>query len=122
MIIDCRWQEWNDHIQTSDRFALYKTFKASYIREPYLSINCNRFIKCALTKFRCGVSDIKVHCNRSKNLNIADMDCPLCNSADEDEVHLVLCCPAFDDLRKRFIPLKYNRHLNLFRLGLLLAT
>ena len=50
------------------------------------------------------------------------MNCPLCNSADEDEVHFVLCCPAFDDLRKQFIPLKYYRHPNLFRLGLLLAT
>ncbi len=121
-IIDCRWQEWDDHIQTSDRFALYKTFKTSYIREPYLLINCNRFIKCALTKFRCGVSDIKVHRHRYKNLNIVDMNCPLCNSADEDEVHFVLCCPAFDDLRKQFIPLKYYRYPNLFRLGLLLAT
>ena len=101
-----------------DRFALYKTFKTANIREPYLLISCNRFIKCALTKFRCGVSDIKVHRNRYKKLNIVDMNCPLCNSADEDEVHFVLCCPAFDDLRKQFIPLKYYRHPNPFRLGL----
>ena len=65
-ITDCRWQEWDDQIQISDRFALYKTFKTSDIREPYLFINCNRFIKCALTKFRCGVSDIKVHRDRYK--------------------------------------------------------
>ena len=113
-IIDCRWQEWDGHVQTSDRFALYKTFKTSNIREPYLLINCNRFIKCALTKCRCGVSDIKVHRNRYKKLNIVDMNCPLCNSADKDEVLFVLCCPAFDDLRKQFIPLKYYRHPNLF--------
>ena len=41
---------------------------------------------------------------------------------DGDEVHFVLCCPAFDDLRTQSIPLKYFRHPNLFRLGLLLAT
>ena len=69
-----------DHIQTSDRFASYKTFKTSYIREPYLLIKCNRFIKCALTKFRCGVSDIKVHRHRYKNLNIVDMNCLLYTS------------------------------------------
>ena len=50
------------------------------------------------------------------------MNCPLCKSANEDEVHFVLCCPAFDDLRTQSIPLKYFRHPNLFRLGLLLAT
>ena len=49
------------------------------------------------------------------------MNCPLCNSGDEDEVHFVLCCPAFDDRRKQFILLKYYRHTNLFQLGLLLA-
>ena len=69
--------------------ALYKMFKTSNIREPYLLINCNRFIKCALTKFRCGVSDIAVHRNRYKNVNIVDMNCPLCKSAKEDEVHFV---------------------------------
>ena len=106
-IIDCRWRKWDDHIQTSDRFALCKT---SNIREPYLLINCNRFIKCALKKkIRCGVSDIEVYRNRDKNLNTVHVYCPLCNSADEDEVHFVLCCPAFDDLRKQFIPLKYYR-------------
>ena len=92
------------------------------MREPYLLINCNRFIKCALSKFRCRVSDIEVHRNGHKNLNIVDMNCLLCNSADEDEVHFVLCCPAFDDLRTQSIPLKYFRHPNLFRLGLLIGT
>ena len=75
-----------------------------------------------MTKFRCGVSDIKVHRNRYKKVNIVDMNCPLCNSADEDEVHFVLCCPAFGDLRKQLIPFKYYGHPNLFRQGLLLAT
>ena len=42
------------------------------------------------------------------------MNCPLCNSGDEDEVHFVLCCPAFDDPRKEFTPLKYYRHPNFF--------
>ena len=91
-----------------------KLLKHQIQEKPYLLTNCNKFIKCALTKFRCGVSDIKVHCNRYKNLNIVDMNCPLCNSADEDEVHFVLCCPAFDDLRKQFISLKYYRHQNFF--------
>ena len=50
------------------------------------------------------------------------MNCPLCKSANEDEVHFVLCCPAFDDLRKQFIPFMYYKRPNLFRLRILLAT
>ena len=63
----------------------------------------NRFIKCALTKVRRGVSDIEVQ--RCKNRYIVDAICPSsCKGADEDEVHIILYCPAFDDLRHKFIP------------------
>ena len=75
-------------------------------------LNLNRYIRYALTRFRVEVSDIKVHRSRFK-LHIADeFKCPLCLSAVDNEVHFVLCCPAFDDL--------YNPCE--FRLALLLAT
>ena len=28
-LIDCRWQNWDDHIQNNDRLSLYRTFKSS---------------------------------------------------------------------------------------------
>ena len=81
----------------------------------------NRFIKCALTKVRRGVSDIEVH--TYKNRYIVDAICPsLCKGADEDEVHFILYCPAFDDLRQKFIPPQYYRYPKIFRLSMLLAA
>ena len=51
----------------------------------------NRFIKCALTKVRRGVSDIEVQ--RCKNRYIVDAICPSsCKGADEDEVLIILYC------------------------------
>ena len=90
--------------------------------EPYLLLNLNRHIRYTLTRFRFGVSDIKVHRSRFKVYNVNDLKCPLCLSAVDSEVHFVLCCPAFDDLRYEFIEPKYFNNPCEFQLALLLAT
>ena len=56
-------------------------------------LNLNRYIRYTLTRFRFGVSDIKVH------YNVDELKCPLYLSAVNNEDHFVLCCPAFEDLR-----------------------
>jgi len=42
-IVDCRWQEWNGHIQNRDRFfhrfCLYATFQTSF-RYTLIEMNC----------------------------------------------------------------------------------
>ena len=43
-------------------------------------------------------------------------------SAVDTEVHFVLCCPSFDDLRYEFIEPKCFNNPCEFRLALLLAT
>jgi hypothetical protein len=121
-LIDCRWQEWNAHINNSDRFALYRTFKLQNTIEPYLFVEMNRFVINALTKFRCGVSPIIVHAKRFKRLTESEAACRLCKSEVENEVHIVLCCPMLLDLRKEFIPVKHYMHPSAFRLALLIAT
>ena len=85
-------------------------------------LNLNRYIRYASTRFRFGVSDIKVHRSGFKLLNVDELICPLCLSDVDNEVHFVLCCPAFDDLRYEFIESKYFNNLCEFRLALLLAT
>ena len=109
-------------INTSDRFSLYRQFKTLTGLEPYLMLNLNRHIRYTLTRFRFGVSDIKVHRSRFKLHNADELKCLLCLSAVDNEVHFVLYCPAFDDLRYEFIESKYFINPCEFRLALLLAT
>ena len=97
-LIDIRWQAWDDHVNTSDRFSLYRQFKSLAGVEPYM-LNLNRYIRYTLTRFTFGVSDIKVHRSKYKVYNVDDLKCPSCLLAVDNEVHFVLCCPAFDDLR-----------------------
>ena len=63
-LVDCRWQCLDDHIQTSEKFTFYKTFKTSYEMESYLKLDINRYVKCSLTRFRFGIPDIFVYCTR----------------------------------------------------------
>ena len=34
-LVDIRWQAWDDHVNTSDRFSLYRQFKTLTGVEPY---------------------------------------------------------------------------------------
>ena len=85
-------------------------------------LNLNRYMRCTLTRFRFGVSDIKVHRSRFKFYNVDELKCPLCLSAVENEVPFVLCCPALEDLRYEFTESKYFNNPCEFRLALLLAS
>ena len=117
-----RWQAWDDHVNTSDRFSLYRQFETLACVEPYIMLNLNRYIRYAFTRFRFGVSDIKVHRSRYKLCNVDELKCPLCLSAVDNEVYFVLCCPAFEDLRYEFTESKYFNNPCEFRMALLLAT
>eukprot|EP00745_Piridium_sociabile_P022013 TRINITY_DN34072_c0_g1_i3.p1 TRINITY_DN34072_c0_g1~~TRINITY_DN34072_c0_g1_i3.p1 ORF type:complete len:362 (+),score=-8.76 TRINITY_DN34072_c0_g1_i3:191-1276(+) len=120
--IDCRWQEWDGHIDKSERFSLFKLIKTNHLLEPYLSMNMNRFIRCSLTKVKFGISDIAIHRQRYKADVSRNVMCPLCRADEEDEVHFVLCCPMLNDLRQKYIPMKYYRNPAFFRLALLMSS
>ena len=122
-IIDCRSQDWSDHIRTSERFSEYCMFKTSMTLEPYLSLNLNRYIMNALVKFRLGISRIAQHANRySNSVDHNSMVCHLCHDGMENDVHFMLYCPLLEDLRHALIPSKFSRYPCKFRLYLLLAN
>ena len=121
-IIDCRWQDWHNHLCESDRFAQYKLFKTDHTLEYYVKINMNRYVKVALTKFRLGVSLLACHRLRYRHVYDHELRCCLCNLAKQDEVHVLFCCPILDDLRKKFIKPKYYSNPCFFRMVLLLTA
>ena len=43
-LTDIRWQAWDDHVNTSDRFSLYRQFKTLAGVEPYIILNLNKYI------------------------------------------------------------------------------
>ena len=75
-----------------------------------------------MTKFRFGITDMLMHRDRYKNVSNNIAMCPLCKMAKEDEIHILLCCPALYDLRREFIPGKFYANPCLFHLNLLLSS
>eukprot|EP00745_Piridium_sociabile_P040693 TRINITY_DN7891_c0_g1_i1.p1 TRINITY_DN7891_c0_g1~~TRINITY_DN7891_c0_g1_i1.p1 ORF type:complete len:208 (+),score=5.68 TRINITY_DN7891_c0_g1_i1:260-883(+) len=122
-IIDCNWQNWQHHIQTSERFQAYSLFNGiDHSVKKYLSLNLNRTVKQITSKFRFGVSDIKAHYFRYRIHTDLDLLCPMCKERNEDELHFVLMCPATQSIRERFVPEKYYRDPCLFRLVMLMSS
>ena len=120
-LIDCRWQDWHDHLQSSTRFIEYRMFKSNNVIEPYIGMLMNRYVKSALTKFRFGVSDIACHRYRYAENGKNNIICRLCRSALEDEIHFMFCCPFLHDLRTKLIQAKYYTKPCRFRLTLLMS-
>jgi hypothetical protein len=121
-LIACKWQEWDFHVQNSDRFSTYRTCCTTHEVKTYLQMNLDNHLKYIMTRFRLGISDIAQHYYRYRKHSEVDIICPLCKNGKEDELHFVLCCPALATLRIRYIPLKFHRYPNWFRLSLLLAS
>ena len=115
-LIVCRWQEWHSHVETSDRFTVYRTFCTIPDTKTYLKMNIDRHLKFIMTRFRLGISDIAAHHCRYKRHTDNNLICPLCSVAQEIELHFVLCCSV------QFILWKFYKFPSLFRLSLLLAS
>ena len=47
--------------------------------------------------------------------------CPVCKSDVETEVHFILVCPKYAEIREQYIPKKYFTSPSSFTLALLLA-
>ena len=123
-LIDVRWQNLSEHINNSDRFAFYSQICIhDFITIPlYIRLNINRQLKVLMTRFRFGVTDIYVHSLRYRNVNQNQMNCPFCDDTTENEIHFILCCPMYDNLRERYIPGKFYRNPNANRMNVLLSS
>ena len=119
-LIDSRWQNVNVHIEESERFSFYRCFYMNRFTIPiYLSLDINRQFKYLMTKFRFGVSAINVHHYRYKNVNQRLLNCLYCKNVIETELHFLLVCPLYDDIRNQYIPAKFYRNPCTFKMNLL---
>ena len=107
-LIDCHSQNWHEHISNSTRFTIYRMFKISISLEPYFTSVTNKHIRDVLIRFRIGASSIRTHKLRYVAHTPGDLMCPLCNTAYEDEMHILFYCKLLDNLRQKYIPRKYT--------------
>ena len=80
----------------------YKTFKRDYNVETYVKCLMPRAHRRALSKFRCGVAPIRVETGRYERLPVPERICFLCKTCVEDELHVLLICPLYSELRHKY--------------------
>ena len=99
-LIDIFKQNWVMSITSSERYIQYSGFKSLLEREKYLDIEVPKLYKDALARFRLGVSELKMH--RYRYLESACKLCPLCKQDNENEVHVLVVCPFYSEIRSRY--------------------
>eukprot|EP00745_Piridium_sociabile_P025038 TRINITY_DN39641_c0_g1_i11.p1 TRINITY_DN39641_c0_g1~~TRINITY_DN39641_c0_g1_i11.p1 ORF type:complete len:155 (+),score=3.66 TRINITY_DN39641_c0_g1_i11:292-756(+) len=101
-------EHWYFQLSDSERFSLYRTFKSNLVLSPYLLDLKHIQARISLIRLRLGVSQLNTHRLRFKhNVTEENLSCPFCDFQIETEVHFVLQCPKYADLRQQYIPAKY---------------
>ena len=91
-------------IRESSRCRIDKEIKQVHKPERYLTININKNLRTAFTKFRLSSHKLLVERGRWKSLKL-DYElrkCTLCDIGDiEDEYYVTLICEQFVDISKK---------------------
>jgi hypothetical protein len=89
------------------KLRFYKLFKVNFSREPYLDhINCFE-LRRSVTKFRCSDHRLEIETGRHKNIgnrrvHVEERICQVCKVEVETELHFLLGCPVYSNLRARY--------------------
>jgi hypothetical protein len=98
-MVDCYKQDWWSKLASSERYSTYNTFKSLLQQEQYF--NCITIVKFRnfFVKFRLGIADININ----KRYQNVPKDCPFCKNVVEDELHFLLYCDKYNELRDKYI-------------------
>ena len=103
-LIDCNTQDWHDKISTKESFKTYRRFKQILQFESYLSYVTVKRYRDAIVRIRLGLN--KLTCNKYRhNPNVRERLCLVCQSTEEDQVHFIFACRAYDDFREDLLAL-----------------
>ena len=83
-----------------NKLRTYKNFKKSIAPEHYLQLPLNSRDRRALAQLRCGVAPLQIELGRHRNIPLEDRICEFCDlNKIEDELHFIIECPLYCDLR-----------------------
>jgi hypothetical protein len=101
-LVDMFIQSWSGVIRDRDRYTEYRTFKAIFEREKYLSNIDVYCFRVALTQAWFNVLPLNNNLHRYSPKQ-SDRNCPFCKNCIENEHHLFFSCALYVDLRVTFL-------------------
>lgn len=85
--------------QGSNKLRHYRLFKENFAPEEYVKNTMPINHRRSLAKFRLGVAPLAVEYGRYSGTPLHDRICPNCSIGTETELHVLLECPLYEDLR-----------------------
>ena len=82
------------------KLRTYALFKGEVGREKYLSEIGNVGVRTQLTKFRISDHNLMIEKGRHKQIHKDLRFCPFCRDRVEDEIHFLVGCPIYNNLRR----------------------
>ena len=83
----------------ANKLRTFNKFKFDYGAEYYVESVLSRNNRSAIAKFRCGVAPLIIETGRFERLPVDQRLCFHCNGLVEDELHAIVVCPLYQDLR-----------------------
>ena len=68
--------------------------------------------RSAYAKFRCGVAPIRLETGRYEGLDESDRTCFQCPDMVENEQHVLLECPLYNDIRLKYLEQLQERSIS----------
>ena len=100
-LLNLHQSNWSNKIQSVSKLRTYKQLKTDFGTEKYLFARLSKTEKSHLAQFRCGILPLRLETGRYVCLSVNERICTLCNvNETEDEVHFLLRCACYNDLRR----------------------
>ena len=87
----------------NNKLRTYNTFKKDFVSECYVFTTMPRCHRSAMAQIRCGTAPIRLETGRYEGIPVEQRTCPLCKEAVEDELHIILECPVYNDVRHELL-------------------
>ena len=94
---------WLINFNISNIYSVYKLYNPFRYKENYLNVISSGISRRVASNFRMGVSLNMTH--KLRFIQASDTVCPMCMEEEEDEIHFILQCPVFHDLRLKYLAL-----------------
>lgn len=96
------------------KLRYYKLFTTSFQTAKYLKTLKSFRLRQAMTKFRCSDHNLCIETGRHRNIKLEDRLCTKCDDhVLEDEIHFLLDCKAYKEIREKCFNSKIKDIINL---------
>ncbi|PJE78139.1 hypothetical protein CI610_02931 [invertebrate metagenome] len=110
-------QELRSAFDISSKCYLYKHIVDTFNTQFYLIKPIDYKFKKLLSQFRMQGHSLNIESGRYNKIPRSQRICTVCDKNDvEDEVHFVLLCPAYSELRKTYIKKYYYSRPSVYKL------